>query len=69
MLVSPAITPFYRSSVVFGVFLFIGTFFLATVSAYRPKLALLTIFATIILDVQCSYSPSTIIANVVVYSF
>ena len=46
-----------RSSAVFGAFLFIGTFFFATINAFRPKLAGLTMFATIILDVQCSYAP------------
>ncbi|KAF9031494.1 hypothetical protein BDZ89DRAFT_1063889 [Hymenopellis radicata] len=46
-----------RSSAVYGAFLFIGTFFLGTINAFRPKLAVLTIFATIILDVQCSYAP------------
>ncbi|KAF9043705.1 hypothetical protein BDZ89DRAFT_943304 [Hymenopellis radicata] len=46
-----------RSSAVYGAFLFIGTFFMGTIYAFRPKLALLTIFGTLILDVQCSYAP------------
>ncbi|KAF9011593.1 hypothetical protein BDZ89DRAFT_1077624 [Hymenopellis radicata] len=46
-----------RSSAVYGAFLFIGTFFMGTINAFRPKLALLTIFGTLILDVQCSYAP------------
>ncbi|KIY71039.1 hypothetical protein CYLTODRAFT_435413 [Cylindrobasidium torrendii FP15055 ss-10] len=46
-----------RVSAVFGAFFFIGTFSLAVINAYRPKLALLTIFGTIVLDVMCSYGP------------
>ncbi|KAK0207837.1 hypothetical protein DFS33DRAFT_1379387 [Desarmillaria ectypa] len=47
-----------RSSAVFGAFFFIGTFFLSTVVAYRPKLALFSIFGTIVLDVMCVYGPA-----------
>ncbi|PBK89280.1 hypothetical protein ARMGADRAFT_1167595 [Armillaria gallica] len=47
-----------RSSAVFGAFFFIGTFFLSTVVAYRPKLALFSIFGTIVLDVMCVYGPT-----------
>ncbi|EIN05213.1 hypothetical protein PUNSTDRAFT_107508 [Punctularia strigosozonata HHB-11173 SS5] len=45
------------SSVVFGVFLAAGTFFLALARAYLPKLMVLSIFGTISLDVFCSYGP------------
>lgn len=47
----------YRSSAVHGVFLFIGSFALGLVRAFIPKLALLSIFGTIVLDVMCSYGP------------
>ncbi|KAK0446561.1 uncharacterized protein EV420DRAFT_1276545, partial [Desarmillaria tabescens] len=47
-----------QSSAVFGAFFFIGTFFLSTVVAYRPKLALFSIFGTIVLDVMCVYGPA-----------
>ncbi|KAG5654141.1 hypothetical protein H0H81_006852 [Sphagnurus paluster] len=46
-----------RVSVVYGVFFFIGTFALAVMRAYIPKLALLSIFGTIVMDVMCSYGP------------
>ena len=42
---------FFRSSAVFGAFLFLGTFGLGALRAYVPNLALLTILATIVLDV------------------
>lgn len=40
-----------RSSAVYGVFLFIGTFTLAALQAHAPNLALLSIFSMIVLDV------------------
>jgi hypothetical protein len=40
-----------RSSAVYGAFFFIGTFALGVVRARTPNLTLLTIFATIVLDV------------------
>ncbi|KAG6854200.1 hypothetical protein C0991_009513 [Blastosporella zonata] len=40
-----------RSSAVYGAFFFIGTFFLGVLRAYVPKLALLSIFGTIVLDI------------------
>ncbi|KAG7439538.1 uncharacterized protein BT62DRAFT_913251 [Guyanagaster necrorhizus] len=46
-----------RSSAVFGAFFFIGTFFFSTVVAYRPKLALFSIFGSIVLDLMCLYGP------------
>ncbi|KAF9527115.1 hypothetical protein CPB83DRAFT_856773 [Crepidotus variabilis] len=46
-----------RSSAVYGAFLFIGTFFLGAIRAYIPNLAILTIFATIVLDVVCTTGP------------
>ncbi|CAE6413891.1 unnamed protein product [Rhizoctonia solani] len=47
----------YRSTVVFGVFLGLGAFALALMRVKAPKLALTSIFATIFLDVACSYGP------------
>ncbi|GAA6063210.1 hypothetical protein JCM10212_006843 [Sporobolomyces blumeae] len=44
-----------RSTVVFGVFLGVGTFFLGLVRAHRPKLTLLAVFGAIVLDIMCSY--------------
>ncbi|KAF8756858.1 putative ER transporter, 6TM, N-terminal [Rhizoctonia solani] len=50
-----------RSTVVFGVFLAIGAFFLALMRVKSPKLTLASIFGTIFLDVICarpkSYGP------------
>ncbi|RDB27383.1 Uncharacterized protein C57A7.05 [Hypsizygus marmoreus] len=46
-----------RSTVVYGVFFFIGTFALGTLRAFIPKLALLSIFGSIVLDIVCSYGP------------
>ncbi|KIY48354.1 hypothetical protein FISHEDRAFT_43559 [Fistulina hepatica ATCC 64428] len=43
------------SSAVFGAFLFIGTYVLALIRARAPKLAVLSIFASIVLDINCSY--------------
>lgn len=45
------------SSAVFGAFLFIGTFFCAYVKTVAPKLALFSVFATVIIDVYTSYGP------------
>lgn len=44
-----------RSSVVFGVFLFVGTYALGAIRAKAPKLMLFSIFGTIVMDVMCSY--------------
>ncbi|KAG6901993.1 hypothetical protein C0995_005793 [Termitomyces sp. Mi166 len=46
-----------RSSAVYGVFLFIGTFAFGVLRAYIPKFALVSIFGSIVLDVMCSYGP------------
>ncbi|KAI5832414.1 hypothetical protein K523DRAFT_344860 [Schizophyllum commune Tattone D] len=46
-----------RSSAVYGAFLFIGAYFMGTIRAHFPKLALLAIFGTIVMDVMCSYGP------------
>lgn len=46
-----------RSTVVFGVFLGFASFILGYVRTLNPKLALPTIFATIFVDVICSYGP------------
>ncbi|KIM71841.1 hypothetical protein PILCRDRAFT_93686 [Piloderma croceum F 1598] len=46
-----------RSSIVFGCFLAIGTFFFALVRAYAPKLTLLSIFGTIAVDIFCGIGP------------
>ncbi|KAG8992832.1 hypothetical protein FRB94_006979 [Tulasnella sp. JGI-2019a] len=46
-----------RSTAVFGVFLGVGAFFLGLLRAKKPKLALPVVFATIFLDVLCSYGP------------
>ncbi|BGP73444.1 hypothetical protein NBRC10513v2_006855 [Rhodotorula toruloides] len=46
-----------RSTVVFGVFLGVGTFFFGLIRAAAPKLMLLAIFGTIVVDVMCSYGP------------
>ncbi|KZT59231.1 hypothetical protein CALCODRAFT_450301 [Calocera cornea HHB12733] len=45
------------ASTVFGVFFFVGTFGFALIRAYAPRLTLLAIFGTIVLDVMCSYGP------------
>lgn len=39
-----------RSSAVHGVFIFLGCYFFAWIRATKPKLTLLSIFGTIILD-------------------
>ena len=41
----------------YGAFLFIGAYFMSTIRAHFPKLALLAIFGTIVMDVMCSYGP------------
>ncbi|KAG8931810.1 hypothetical protein FRC02_002104 [Tulasnella sp. 418] len=46
-----------KSSIVFGVFLGVGAFILGLTRAKNPKLTIPTIFATIFLDVFCSYGP------------
>ncbi|KAL1742634.1 hypothetical protein HDZ31DRAFT_42783 [Schizophyllum fasciatum] len=46
-----------RSSAVYGAFLFIGAYFMGLIRAHFPKLALLAIFGTIVMDVMCSYGP------------
>ncbi|KAF9560292.1 hypothetical protein CPC08DRAFT_708223 [Agrocybe pediades] len=46
-----------RSSAVYGAFLFLGAFGLATLRAFLPNLALLSIFGTIVLDVMCTTGP------------
>ncbi|KZT02812.1 uncharacterized protein LAESUDRAFT_729774 [Laetiporus sulphureus 93-53] len=46
-----------NSTVLFGVFLGIGTFLLALIRAYAPRLTLLSIFGTIAIDIYCSYGP------------
>ncbi|GAA5844609.1 hypothetical protein JCM11251_002242 [Rhodosporidiobolus azoricus] len=46
-----------RSTVVFGVFLGVGLFFLGLLRAKAPKLLLLSIFGSIVIDVMCSYGP------------
>ncbi|KZO91011.1 hypothetical protein CALVIDRAFT_506209 [Calocera viscosa TUFC12733] len=45
------------ASAVFGVFFFIGTFGLALVRAYAPRLTLVAVFGSIVLDVMCCYGP------------
>ncbi|THU86398.1 hypothetical protein K435DRAFT_822159 [Dendrothele bispora CBS 962.96] len=45
------------SSVMFGLFLGIGTFFFGLIRAYAPKLTILSIFGTIAVDIYCSYGP------------
>ncbi|KAF8060806.1 hypothetical protein FPV67DRAFT_1673642 [Lyophyllum atratum] len=45
------------TSAVYGAFFFVGTFALGVLRAYLPKLALLSIFGTITLDIMCSYGP------------
>src|SRR5258708_15679073 len=54
----PQISSFYslfRSSAVYGAFFFVGTFGLGVIRAYIPNLALLTILATIVLDVVSNH--------------
>ncbi|TBU59289.1 hypothetical protein BD310DRAFT_976680 [Dichomitus squalens] len=46
-----------NSTVIFGVFLGVGTFFLALIRAYVPKLTLMSVFGTIAIDIFCSYGP------------
>lgn len=42
-----------RVSAVYGVFFFFGTFFFGYLRASKPKLGLLAIFGTIVIDVMC----------------
>ncbi|OCF31124.1 hypothetical protein I316_07256 [Kwoniella heveanensis BCC8398] len=46
-----------RSSTVYGVFLFVGCYFLGLIRAAKPRLTLGCIFGTIILDLMCSFGP------------
>ncbi|WVF70551.1 hypothetical protein IAT40_005342 [Kwoniella sp. CBS 6097] len=46
-----------RASTVYGVFLFVGCYFLGLLRATRPRLTLGSIFGTIILDLMCSFGP------------
>ncbi|KAJ7250170.1 hypothetical protein B0H12DRAFT_1121038 [Mycena haematopus] len=46
-----------RTSAVYGVMFFIGTFAMGVLRARLPKLALMGIFGTIVLDVFCTYGP------------
>ncbi|KAF8638679.1 hypothetical protein AX17_002024 [Amanita inopinata Kibby_2008] len=46
-----------RSSAVYGAFFFIGTYALGALRAFIPKLTLLSIFGTIVLNIMCSYGP------------
>ncbi|KAJ6509663.1 hypothetical protein DFH09DRAFT_1100718 [Mycena vulgaris] len=46
-----------RSSAVYGALFFIGAFAMGAVRAVAPKLALLSIFGTIVMDVFCSTGP------------
>ncbi|KAJ3509937.1 hypothetical protein NLJ89_g4950 [Agrocybe chaxingu] len=46
-----------RSTVVYGVFLFVGTYLLGAIRAFIPNLALLSIFGTIVVDVFCTSAP------------
>ncbi|PPQ76063.1 hypothetical protein CVT24_006853 [Panaeolus cyanescens] len=46
-----------RSSAVYGAFLFIGTFALGVLRAYIPRLALMSIFGTIVMDVIATLGP------------
>ncbi|BGP57915.1 hypothetical protein JCM8202v2_005569 [Rhodotorula sphaerocarpa] len=47
----------WRSTVVFGFFLGIGAFVFGLLRAKRPKLLLLSIFGSIVLDVMTAYGP------------
>ncbi|GAA5916520.1 hypothetical protein JCM6882_003571 [Rhodosporidiobolus microsporus] len=46
-----------RATVVFGVFMGVGLFLLGLMRAKAPKLMLVSIFASIVVDVMCSYGP------------
>lgn len=46
-----------RSSAVFGAFLGVGVFFFALIRAYAPRLIITSVFATIAIDIFCSYGP------------
>lgn len=47
----------WRSTLVFGFFFAIGTFCMGLVRAKQPKLTLVAIFASIVMDVMISYGP------------
>ena len=42
-----------RSSIIYGVFLGVGSFIFACARAYLPKLFLMSVFGSIVLDVFC----------------
>ncbi|GHJ86374.1 hypothetical protein NliqN6_2776 [Naganishia liquefaciens] len=46
-----------RSTIVFAIFFFVGTYFLGSIRALAPKLTLLCLFGTIVMDVMMSYGP------------
>ncbi|KAJ7447940.1 hypothetical protein B0H11DRAFT_351668 [Mycena galericulata] len=46
-----------RSSAVYGAFLFLGAFGMGVIRAKAPRLALLGVFGTIVIDVLCSFGP------------
>ncbi|KZT34658.1 hypothetical protein SISSUDRAFT_1052456 [Sistotremastrum suecicum HHB10207 ss-3] len=46
-----------KSTIMFGAFLAVGTFIAAFVRAYYPKLALMSLYLTIFIDIFCSYGP------------
>ncbi|EED82525.1 predicted protein [Postia placenta Mad-698-R] len=46
-----------RSSAIFGAFLGVGVFFFALIRAYAPRLIITSVFATIAIDIFCSYGP------------
>lgn len=46
-----------RSTAVVGIFFVVGCYLLGVVQAARPKLKIAAIFATILLDINCSYGP------------
>ncbi|GMK54826.1 hypothetical protein CspeluHIS016_0114120 [Cutaneotrichosporon spelunceum] len=46
-----------RSSAVHGVFIFVGAYFFGWIRATKPKLVLLSLFATILLDLMCTLGP------------
>ncbi|KAJ6613973.1 hypothetical protein B0H10DRAFT_2436246 [Mycena sp. CBHHK59/15] len=46
-----------RTSAVYGAMFFVGTFFMGALRAHAPKLALLSIFGTIVLDIFCVTGP------------
>ena len=44
---------FCRSSVIYGVFLGVGSFVFALLRAYSPKLTIMSLFGSIVLDIFC----------------